>query len=1020
MISSFLWENDSSNVRGGGLFCKSGAASARQRGLFARRVLWIAWLAALCMVCTVWGPISEAAAQNTTLSLSGPADANEGDSGARTLTYTVTLSQAVSSIVEWKLCFSGTATYNTAFNGWSSGADYRTRLDNVAAGTICFLDDHQVGGALANTDTDIQVRGDTNVEPNETVIATLTLTGTPPAGVTLGTSTHTHTILNDDTVALPEVTIAAGSSVTEGADASFTVTASPSPASALTVNLTVSQSGNFASSGETGSSKTVSVPTSGSATYTVSTVNDNTDEDNGSVTVTVNTGTGYTRGSSNSATVTVNDNDTAGVTVSQSARTVAENGGTATYTVGLDTRPAGQVIITVTAGGAAFVDGPGGTAKPKAKDTLTFTTSNWSTAQTVTITGQNDNIVNMGGERTRTITHTIEAGHGDGRKYRPVALTTFSIPSVTVTVTDDDAPSVTARLSSGSGATTLPEGAVIYFSLYLSKALGNSETVTVPLTIGGTATLGTDYRLACRSLESAAVATCNGINGNSPSITFDGAILNGRRRTAGPLHLETLGDNLSESNETVTLSLGGTTQTMTITDAPSSVTLSFFQDTFAATEGADVFQPTFTVTPASGRDITVPLIFTDITATGGADYTPVSQLVFEANGRTRYSIDIPVLEDTAFEGDETFKVAIDTANLPAGVTAGSITEATLTIEDNDVAPVATASFAAVSSSAAESAGTHNVTVNISPAPSGGFSLGYSVSGTATAGIGNDFTIQNAGSLTIAAGATSADIPVAINDDSAVENAETVILTLTSGTGYTLGSTTTHTLTITDNDDSTDPGVGGGGSDPTQITLAVYPNPIYEGRRATIHAELAHAVPSVVTLPLVFTTNDAETGDYVALATIVIDANEPFGTDWILTTKDDDMEDETFTVTFGALPAGFSRGTPASVDVIISEDENVTSIESPEEEIPEAFALAQNYPNPFNPSTAIEYELPTPQHVRLEVFDATGRSVGVLVDGIRPAGTHSVRFGADNLPSGLYVYRLQANGETLTRKMTLLR
>ena len=153
--------------------------------------------------------------------------------------------------------------------------------------------------------------------------------------------------------------------------------------------------------------------------------------------------------------------------------------------------------------------------------------------------------------------------------------------------------------------------------------------------------------------------------------------------------------------------------------------------------------------------------------------------------------------------------------------------------------------------------------------------------------------------------------------------------------------------------------GGGGNDPTQITLAVYPNPIYEGRRATIHAELAHTVPSVVTLPLVFTTNDAEAGDYVALATIVIDANEPFGTDWILTTKDDDMEDETFTVTFGALPAGFSRGTPASVDVIISEDENVTSIESPEGELPEAFALGQNYPNPFNPSTAIEYELARP-------------------------------------------------------------
>ena len=447
------------------------------------------------MVCTVWGPISEAAAQTTTtLSLSGPADANERNSGARARVYTVTLSQAVLSNVEWQLCFTGTATYNTAFLGWSSGADYRTRLDGNATGAACFFGDHRVGEALAYTNIDIQVRGDTDVELDETVIATLTLRGTVPTGVTLGTSTHTHTILNDDTVALPEVTIAAGSSsVTEGADASFTVTASPSPASALTVKLTVSQSGNFATSGSTGSSKTVSVPTSGSATHSVSTVNDNTDEDNGSVTVTVNTGTGYTRGSSNSATVTVNDNDTAGVTVSQSARTVAENGGTATYTVGLDTRPAGQVIITATAGGAAFVDGPGGTATPKAKDTLTFTTSNWSTAQTVTITGQNDNIVNTGGERTRTITHTIEAGDGDGQKYRPVSFSSLSIPSVTVTVTDDDAPS-TPEANFGASASSIAEGGDTQ-NVAVNLSPAPSGSVTVNYTLSGDAARGTDYSI---------------------------------------------------------------------------------------------------------------------------------------------------------------------------------------------------------------------------------------------------------------------------------------------------------------------------------------------------------------------------------------------------------------------------------------------------------------------------------------------------------------------------------------------
>ena len=491
------------------------------------------------------------------------------------------------------------------------------------------------------------------------------------------------------------------------------------------------------------------------------------------------------------------------------------------------------------------------------------------------------------------------------------------------------------------------------------------------------------------------------------------------------------------------------------------------------------------------------------------------------------------------EGNETIILTLGSGT---GYDVGTTRDThTLTITDNDVS-TPEANFAASASSAAERAGTRNVVVNLSPAPSGNVTVNYTLSGGATRGA--DYSISgvssNSGTITVGTSGT-ASIPVAITDDSAVEGSETIILTLGSGTGYNVGTTrTTHTLTITDNDRATatpeltitggsavteggdasfvissnpapsssitvaytvsqsgafvasgqlggktrsvsgssttftisteddnvdeangsvtvtldngngytvgsanaatvtvnddddsgggggggggNPGGGnpGGGSDPTPITLAVYPNPIYEGRRATIHAELAHTVPSVVTLPLVFTTGDAEAGDYVALATIVIDANESFGTDWIITTKDDDMEDETFTVTFGALPAGFSRGTPASVDVIISEDANVTSIESPEGELPEAFALGQNYPNPFNPSTAIEYELPTPQHVRLEVFDASGRSVGVLVDGIRPAGTHSVRFDADNLPSGLYVYRLRANGETRTRKMTLLR
>ncbi len=99
---------------------------------------------------------------------------------------------------------------------------------------------------------------------------------------------------------------------------------------------------------------------------------------------------------------------------------------------------------------------------------------------------------------------------------------------------------------------------------------------------------------------------------------------------------------------------------------------------------------------------------------------------------------------------------------------------------------------------------------------------------------------------------------------------------------------------------------------------------------------------------------------------------------------------------------------------------LTPVSVEPDELPETVRLAQNYPNPFNPTTSITYELPSPGPVRLEVFDATGRSVAVLADGVQPAGRHSVRFDASGLPSGLYVYRLQAGGAALTRKMTLIR
>ena len=89
-------------------------------------------------------------------------------------------------------------------------------------------------------------------------------------------------------------------------------------------------------------------------------------------------------------------------------------------------------------------------------------------------------------------------------------------------------------------------------------------------------------------------------------------------------------------------------------------------------------------------------------------------------------------------------------------------------------------------------------------------------------------------------------------------------------------------------------------------------------------------------------------------------------------------------------------------------------------IPAQYLLKQNYPNPFNPSTTITYTIPEDADVLLRVFSTDGHIVSELEKGMKAAGTHTVEFDAAFLPSGTYLYRLEANERVLTGTMTLLK
>ena len=91
-----------------------------------------------------------------------------------------------------------------------------------------------------------------------------------------------------------------------------------------------------------------------------------------------------------------------------------------------------------------------------------------------------------------------------------------------------------------------------------------------------------------------------------------------------------------------------------------------------------------------------------------------------------------------------------------------------------------------------------------------------------------------------------------------------------------------------------------------------------------------------------------------------------------------------------------------------------------EGIPTRYELFQNYPNPFNPQTYIKFALPRAGVVKIEVFNIVGQKVMTLLDETRPAGYHRVVFEANGLPSGLYFYRIEADGFRSVKRMVLIK
>jgi len=101
-------------------------------------------------------------------------------------------------------------------------------------------------------------------------------------------------------------------------------------------------------------------------------------------------------------------------------------------------------------------------------------------------------------------------------------------------------------------------------------------------------------------------------------------------------------------------------------------------------------------------------------------------------------------------------------------------------------------------------------------------------------------------------------------------------------------------------------------------------------------------------------------------------------------------------------------------------QNLVAINNQNGTVPKLFRLYQNYPNPFNPSTIISFDIPKEGFASLKIYNAIGQEVAVLVNGNIKAGVYQKTFNADNLPSGVYFYKLTTENFSDVRKMSLIK
>jgi len=640
---------------------------------------------------------------------------------------------------------------NYAVNGTaSSGVDYQTlgsatitAGSNSASLDVNPLDDND--GAETNETVTVSVLNSVNVHgvaAPDSATVTITNRTLPVASInaTINTANEATQSSGRFTVNLDDVAPAGGLTVNYVASASST--ASPSDYQALTGNLF------FAANSQTG-------------IIDITPLQDDLVEPNETVIVTLSAGIGYTLSTSISDTVTIQDNDKPRVTVTAIDPNAAEEGldpGLYEFRIDNDALRRNAITVTFATSGTATA-GDDYISLPSS-----VTISAQTNSVTLPLTPLTDIVPDAGEQVIVSLLggSSYEIGNPD---IATVSIADAGLPSASISATTP----VPANEGAGNGE----------FTVSLSNTTGDNGLL-IQYAVSGTADNGADY------------------------VTLTGEATIPAQSNSVVIPVTLINDDLVEATETLTLTLLTTANYRVGADAEAAMNLTdndlpnvsvVANDATATEKNTEPGQFTFNINNDDLRQNNVLVNYAvNGTASSGVDYQTLGSVAINA-GSNSASLDVNPLDDNdGAETNETVTVTVLNSVNVHGVAAPD--SATVTITNRTLPVASINATTSIANEATQSSGRFTVSLN-DVAPAGGLTVNYVASASSTASA-SDYQALT-GNLFFAANSQTGIIDITPLQDDLVEPDETVIVTLSTGTGYTLSTSISDTVTIQDDD-----------------------------------------------------------------------------------------------------------------------------------------------------------------------------------------------------------------------------